>query len=303
MLVADQSMSTYAKLYTSRGWNVLPCHPGEKRPAVRYAQWWTEKAPADLVDRHECTAIQVMLGRHWRLLVIDLDGSAAVEWWESEHGRRTPRTWVTHSGGGGRHLWFRLPEHYARPLPKAVLWTDGEKHSAVERLCDNSLIVAPPSLHPKTGRRYQYLDKAHSPYTLPMPATAASWLLHLPTLTPVVAAPAIRAVEPINVTPYTGKLPRTADIVAAIPDKIGLAKSWGVRFTGRKTPKGWHECHAIDRPDDKPSAAVHHEGGYYYDQGSAAKLSLLDLAVAIGVYRDWREASTDLANRYGVRAS
>ena len=21
-------------------------------------------------------------------------------------------------------------EHYARPLPKAVLWTDGEKHSA-----------------------------------------------------------------------------------------------------------------------------------------------------------------------------
>lgn len=300
--VADQSLSVAAQLYTSRGWNVLPCKPGEKRPSVRYSQWWTEKAPTDLVDRHECTAFQVMLGRHWRLIVIDLDGQAAVEWWESNHGRRTPRTWITHSGGGGRHLWFRLPEHYARPLPKAVLWTDGEKHSAAERLCDGSLIVAPPSVHPKTGRRYQFLSKAHSPLTLPMPAPAASWLLHIPTLTPTVAVQPVQ-VESIKVVPFSGRLPKTADIVAAIPDKIGLAKTWGVRFTGRKTSKGWHECHAISRPDDHPSAAVHCDGGYYYDQGSGSKLSLLDLAVTLGVYRDWREASTDLAERYGVRAS
>ena len=149
---------------------------------MRYSQWWTEKAPTDLVDRHACTAFQVMLGRHWRLLVIDLDGQAAVEWWESNHGRRTPRTWITHSGGGGRHLWFRLPEHYARPLPKAVLWTDGRKHSAAERLCDGSLIVAPPSVHPKTGRRYRFLSRLTHRSHCPCPHRRHR-LLHIPTIT------------------------------------------------------------------------------------------------------------------------
>lgn len=297
-------MTKWAGYYFARGWNVLPCKPGEKRPAVSYRRWWEARAPADLVARHECSAIQVMLGRAWRLMVVDLDGPAAVEWWDRNHSARTPRTWITHSGGGGRHVWFSLPPDLPRRLPKGTLWTDGEKHSAAERLCDGSLVVAPPSIHSKSGNIYRYLGASHSPKTVPLPAVAPGWLLRLETLeSQAAAALTLAARAPIIPTPDGRPLIRTADILASIHDKIALARSWGVRFTGRARGE-WCECHAIDRPDDNPSAAINATTGRYRDLGpSNLSLGFLDLSVRLGVYRDWRDASVDLAQRYGTRTA
>lgn len=296
-----REMIKWAEYYSARGWNVLPCKPGEKRPAVSYRQWWEERCPADLVARHECSAIQVMLGRAWRLMVIDLDGPAAVEWWDRNHAARTPRTWITHSGGGGRHVWLRLPPDLPRRIPKATLWTDGEKHSAVERLCDGSLVVAPPSIHPKSGNVYRYLGTANSPMSVPLPAVAPNWLLRLESIE-AKSETLPQTTNALIIPMSDGRRPvRTADVLAAIFDKIALARTWGVRFTGR-TRGEWHECHAIDRPDDNPSAAVNSATGHYRDLGpSNLSLGYFDLSVRLGVYRDWRDASVDLAQRYGTR--
>jgi hypothetical protein len=299
--------------YRMRGLNPIPSCPTEKKPLIRFADryGWDTKLPDDTLEKHPTTNLQVMCGRPWGLLVIDLDGDEAARRF-AERAGGLPRTWVSHSGGGGRHVWFTI-EHEGPELPKAILWKGDGPHEAIERLGDRSLVIAPPSIHPKTGLRYEWLDRAHSPlgHGLGRPAPAPDWLLAWP---PVDARPTLRV--PPSVARITRQRPITIDaritpgvradrndVLAAIPDKIGLARSWGVRFAGRPTTRGYWPCHAIDRDDDRPSAAVRAHDGYYVDRGTDRRLTFFDLAIALGVYRDFREALDDLGSRYcGRRA-
>lgn len=280
----------WAAFYRERGFQPLPSRSDEKRPMCRFADWWERPAPADLFDRHPTTNIQVMTGRFWRLLVIDLDGPSALEEWKSWFGGHGLDTWVTHSGGDGRHLWFRIPAAYPRPLPKAFIWKGDGNHAAIERICDKSLIMAPPSIHPKTGQRYRFLSRAQSPKGIPMPADCPAWVL---------------ARAPISLNrgafPTTGGLvgqavrgPKSSRDWRPSQPVPYLVQSWGVRLAGKPSAKGWIPCHAIDREDRRPSAAIHAESGYYVDQGSGARMSLYDLAVSLGVYRDRAEAVASL---------
>lgn len=292
----------WASFYRSRGLNPLPSRVDEKRPLVRFAEWWDSPAPGDLFDRFETPNIQIMTGRRWRLLVIDLDGPQAREWFYGR-GRPVPRTWATHSGGDGLHLWFRLAERSSVELPKAFLWRGEGDHAAVERLCDRSLIVAPPSIHPKTGRRYRFLDKAHSPISLPQPAPCPAWILDLPPIekerperahVPPVAAPT-------RVDSSLSGRYRAAEVLEVIQDKVGLAESWGLRVASRRpNASGWCPCHAIGREDRTPSASISIESGRYWEPGERS-IGLFDLAVQLGAYADWRDAVGDLGRRFGAR--
>lgn len=280
---ADEARARrYAEYYRVRGFQPLPSSPTEKRPLCKYAEWWDEPAPVDLFDRFPTTNIQVMTGRRWRLLVIDLDGPAAVDQWNVwNRTRRVPRTWITHSGGGGMHVWFRLPIDYPTALPKAVLWKGDGPHQAIERLCDRSLVVAPPSIHPRTGAPYLF-DCGGAPRNTAMPADCPDWVLRMrPLASNPVRVAAARTAHAAPLPPWTR-------------DPIALAKSWGVRFTGRVSAKGWAECHAIDRDDVKPSAAVHVDSGVYTDRGSGASLSLPRLGVALRQFDDVRDAAAKL---------
>jgi hypothetical protein len=300
MLQADIDLiSKWAGFYAERGMNALPMRPDAKRPFIRYADYWERPVPPGLFDRYPAAGIQVMTGRRWRLLVIDLDGPEARERWASMG--RCPATWATHSGGDGLHLWFRLPAGLTRPIPTAFLWRGEAGHSAIERLCDHSLIVAPPSIHPTTGRRYRFLDRRHSPARLPMPADCPRWILHARPIGQPAPAVAPATLPPRRKT--EGERYDRRDVLESVPDKIGLARSWGVLFRGRRSPSGWVPCHAIDREDRNPSAAVHERTGSYCDLGSGLRLSFFDLAATLGVYPDWRAAMDDLGNRYCVRST
>jgi hypothetical protein len=93
----------WAALYKLRGMQPLPSRMDEKRPFIRYSHLWNERAPDDMFERFETTNIQCMLGRYWRLLVVDLDGpEARVEFdrLAREEKSPLPPTWATHSGGG-----------------------------------------------------------------------------------------------------------------------------------------------------------------------------------------------------------
>lgn len=297
---------SWFNFYRARGYQPLPSRPDVKRPFVRFGEWWESDAPEGLFEQTPTTNIQIMTGRHWRLLVIDLDGEPAIEQWKRLMPY-CPRTWVTHSGGGGRHVWFSVAPD-ARPLPKAVLWRpDPSKprekgEPAIERLCDRSLVIAPPSIHPRTGNRYRFLAGC-SPKDVPGPAPVPARILGMKPLVaprPVLSVVEERAVRRESVA-RPGEQVRTADVLAAIPDKTSLAKSWGLRFASdRPNHSGWCSCHAVGRKDDHPSASFRPDTGRYWepDRGS---LSFLDLSVLLGVYADWRDARDDLAVRYRAR--
>lgn len=274
---ADVALArTWASFYQLRGFQVLPSYPDRKQPMLRYADWWERKLPAGTVEQFETSNIQIMTGRAWRLLVIDIDGQEARIRWQRLCLGRVPATWVTHSGGDGWHIWFRLPENYPVPLPKAVLWKSPNAcHDAIERLCDKSLVMAPPSIHPDTGRRYRFLDRYHSPELVPMPAPCPSWVLKL---------------EPIGAKSEAAYTHARPTFFGPITGLESMIQSWGVRIAGKANSRGWIPCHAIDREDKRPSAAIHSETGYYVDLGSGLRLSIYDLAVRLGVYLDHDEA-------------
>ena len=55
------------------------------------------------------------------------------------------------------------------------------------------------------------------------------------------------------------------DVLAAIGDRVALAKSWGLRLAGSHPNRdGWIPCHRIGSEDRNPSAAFH-VGGWYWD--------------------------------------
>ena len=91
-----------------------------------------------------------------------------------------------------------------------------------------------------------------------------------------------------------------SQVLDSIPDKLALARQWGVRLAGRPNAKGWAPCHAIDREDVHPSAAIHEASGSYVDHGSGVKLSLFDLGAELGIYTDWREVVQDLGEKFLV---
>ena len=292
----------WADFLRSRGFNVLPSDPnptdGRKKPLCRYAHYRETAAPADLFDRFPTSNLQVMTGRFWRLLVIDLDGPESIEWWNGLD-QSIPRTWAVRSGGGGLHVWFRLRAGMTRELPKAILWKGDGKHSAAERLCDKSLAMAPPSIHPVTGKRYTWAnDGPYVPPTrLAMPGDCPRWLLDLPPIRSEVV-PYVSPVRPDSprIVTASGRY-RASDVRESIPDVLALVASWGVKF-GTDTGRDWVECHALGREDRNPSAAINRRTGSYDDKGTGTSMGLFDLAVALGQYADWRDAVADLGERY-----
>ena len=291
-----------AAFFRSRGYNPLPSRTDAKRPNLdRYADKWAACLLPSEFDRHATSCMQIMTGRTWGLLVVDLDGPEAIERWATMG--RHPRTWVSHSGGGGRHVWFSIPT-VGRPISKTVAWEGEGDHSAIEILCDKSLVMAPPSIHPKTGRRYLWLDRDNSPHGVGKPADCPAWVLQL---APVAARPEpCVAAFPAGRSRFSRSAPGRApgprlpwrEVVRRI-DVPALVRSWGVKTVGSPRESGWLSCHAVGREDARPSAAIHAESGFYVDSGSGLRLSLPDLAVACGAYATPEDAIEDLGGTYG----
>lgn len=183
--------------YAEKGWAVLPLHhptpqgcscgrpkcatPG-KHPFARCVprgsldattdpalirQWWT---------LHPDCNLGVAAGSISHLLVIDLDdrpldgrdGSHSWRRLVAQHGDVDTVEVIT--GGGGRHLYFRLPENLTVQQSKDAIGL------GVEIKSDGGYVVAPPSMHP-SGRPYEWDAYGHPDDQEVEPAPA--WLLSL----------------------------------------------------------------------------------------------------------------------------
>jgi replicative DNA helicase len=178
----------YAKFYASKGWDVFPCLPGDKKPAVKWADVATKDA-GQIIDwwKHQPNAnIGIATGARSGLVVIDIDTAHDGE--ESAKGLALPETVTAHTGGGGRHLLYAHPGREIRNSASKLA-------KGIDVRGDGGYIVAPPSLHP-SGNHYQWAKElAPSKHALaPMPEWMITSLTTITTLEyPQTPEPAAQA--------------------------------------------------------------------------------------------------------------
>lgn len=289
----------YARSFRALGYNPIPSRTDRKGPACQdYAVYRDgQPIPDKWLDRWWTPNIQLATGTAWHLLVVDIDGDLARAEWSSLLARRPPLepTWQVRSGGGGLHLYFTLPS-WLPSFPSRSIWGQWdpvnhkwEKHQFIELIADGKLIIAPPSVHVRTGVPYRYLD-GFGPYEISRPAPAPDWLLWMPGVVAPVPRP-----QPIRSSPMARVCSsrrrfqhRDVALAVSAAEKLNTVRSWGLRVVrDQPNPNGWVPCHAWDREDVHPSASFNVITGYYKDHGTGIRMSLFDLGVALGQFRTW----------------
>jgi len=138
-----------ARAYVELGWAVVPVHmmrggscscgrdtcaaPG-KHPHVRWQRFQTLRPTVDQVAawwrRWPDANVGVLTGPVSLLVVLDIDprngGNASLRAIEERWGAHAP-TVESHTGGGGRHVWFRTGE----PFPTRVIDRTCRRRSAI----------------------------------------------------------------------------------------------------------------------------------------------------------------------------
>ena len=141
--------------YAKMGLAVVPLKPRGKRPifdnwpevgtsdVATVTRWWQQNPQAN---------VGILTGPKSKLFVLDVDpkngGDESFEALAYKFG--TPETWrqITGRHNGGFHLFFRYPNF--RVGNAAGIWP------GIDIRGEGGQVVAPPSIHPDTGQRYEW---------------------------------------------------------------------------------------------------------------------------------------------------
>lgn len=154
------------------GWSIVPLRAGGKKPLIAW-RGWQHRLPLAVeierwLERWPDANIGIVTGAVSRLLVIDVDplrgADRMLRALEQQFAPLPPTLAVT-TGGGGRHLYFRIG---VASLASSI--------NGIELHGDGGYVVAPPSLH-LTGRCYAW--EGERPSARVLPAMAPGWLLDL----------------------------------------------------------------------------------------------------------------------------
>lgn len=141
-----------------RGWAVFPVqgktpfryskgHKDASTNAKKIRRWWAEHPEANL---------GIACDSSHGPIVVDIDGPDGEAFIES---LGLPETRMAQSRAGRRHLYFGPPLDGTQ-IPRMVgLKPDGQNRIALDILGDGGYVIAPPSLHPETKRRYKWLNR------------------------------------------------------------------------------------------------------------------------------------------------
>lgn len=147
------------------------------------AKWW---------NGHDYN-IGIVTGRKNRLFVIDIDnhngvdGSLALRAAEKDLGA-LPDTWTVLTGGGGTHYYFRYPINHKLSNKSNF---KGDKYGpGIDCRGEGGYVVAPPSIHPETGKKYEW-DVALNPREIDIADLPPAWIAAIEN--PTETAPAAHA--------------------------------------------------------------------------------------------------------------
>lgn len=155
------NLSLLARQYVANGWALVPIPDGTKGPNGN--GWNLRENCVTTLD--DCRRIRANVGlahAYSRTCVIDLDDFTAASAWLLEHGVNIGALWDSpdaikiKSGKPNRgKLLYRLPDGVAPLMTKKVA------NGALELRCaskNNTTVqdVLPPSIHPDTGRPYEW---------------------------------------------------------------------------------------------------------------------------------------------------
>jgi hypothetical protein len=142
-----------ALAYADAGLPVLPLNgkvplngnglTGASTEAELVREWWTRWPEAN---------IGIRTGPESDLLVLDVDvpkGPVSLKRLTDEHGA-LPETPQVLTGTAGRHYWFRFAE--------AARNSAGRLGEGLDTRAEGGYVVAPPSVHPKTGKPYLWIQ-------------------------------------------------------------------------------------------------------------------------------------------------
>ena len=175
---------------------------------------WTDwparatRAPNGEPEWLEATGVGLLTGERANYFVLDIDGEkgkSSLAALEGEHGS-LPTTWVSRTGGGGLHFFFRWPGFLVRG-------SSGKVAPGIDIRGEGGQVVAPPSVHP-SGSRYawQLPPWGFTPPHDQTPPDAPEWLLDM------LRPPAPRLVH--SAPAESDILKRAAAYLAKIPGAI-----------------------------------------------------------------------------------
>ncbi len=151
-----KSVAESAESYIERGFAVLPLKPRSKIPATRHGKKDASNDPAQTAAWFSPSTnanIGILTGERSGLLVVDVDprndGEAGVERMARAYGE-LPSTLRAKTGGGGYHLYYRVPAGTDRLSDRP----NAAGFRGVDIKADG-YVVAAPSVHP-SGAQYEW---------------------------------------------------------------------------------------------------------------------------------------------------
>lgn len=135
----------------------IPCHSGWQKPDLLSgeadAQWWRLVGPEDGMfpgNWKPEANIGILTGQVSGIFVVDIDpdNGGDLTWEKITKGRQLPLTYITQTGSGGRHWYFRYPEGFK--VRNAKPWGND---AGIDIRGDGGQVVAPPSVSHKGSYR------------------------------------------------------------------------------------------------------------------------------------------------------
>lgn len=158
--MAKRDCLTAALRYARRGWAVFPLHGKRPYPgtnghneattdAHQIRRWWKAWPDAN---------VGIACDSQRGPVVIDVDGGNGSTLVSLLH--LAPTREATSQRPGRRHLYYGPSIDGTRIPRKIKLKYKGVKYN-LDVLGDGGYVVAPPSVHPETGKRYKWVNKTH----------------------------------------------------------------------------------------------------------------------------------------------
>lgn len=160
-----------AMMYAVHGISVLPLNGKVATGKWTFAQEkpMTPNHAADIWTKHPEFNVGIVCGHVSRLVVIDLDGLAAVDLFTTAFPALLETFTVLTGSGKGKHLYYQ-----PRLIPGTRRLT-GLPEGNVELRSDGCYVVAPPSIHPVTHRPYR-VDNPAPPLELENLNPVIEWM-------------------------------------------------------------------------------------------------------------------------------